>query len=244
MCRLALSVAYRVCHYYIHFITITDQGSPLICRSRTPGCLLQHCNCTLQSPAVAHQLIAPISFQTIMFHNHIKLCCWLYFWKWLFLASCVIDLHYLTALQCFSPLPLSFSVCLFICLSLQLSFFFCKAATSCMPGSEGCWGMLTVPFWCWAGENKQGWKPPQSHVLLSTSLPPRLSVLLSLPLSVRDQTNLTSGLKVQLTQTRCSELFLYVLFKYLKPKTSMDLNIFFYGNPGGQVQVTEKLRQK
>lgn len=71
-----------------------------------------------------------------------------------------------------------------------------------------------------------------------------LPVLLSLPLSVRDQTNLTSGLKVQLTQTRASveELVFVCPFKYLKPKTSMDLKT--KGNLEGQVQVTEKLCQK
>lgn len=116
-----------------------------------------------------------------------------------FLAICLIDwfafrLCWKTCAICnvLSLCPsLSLFVHLFISLSLSLSpaLPFCKAAISCRPDREGCRGMLTVHFCCWAVGNKQGWKPPQSHTLLSISLPLCLSVCLALPSSHCQRSN-------------------------------------------------------
>lgn len=150
--------------------------------------------------AMPLKLIALIYLGIVLFPSHIKLWRLLYFWKWLtcfFFCLCTI----------WPPCSvLALSLCFHLSLPLQLSLSLAVKLLSVVVLSvRGAWECWLSLFHCWAGENKQGWKTsskPCTFVNLPLPLCP--PVLLCLPPSARDQTNLTSGLKVQLTQTRTS----------------------------------------
>lgn len=125
-----------------------------------------------------------------------------------------------------------------VCLQLPLSVKLLSVVGLAVRGQQECW--LSI----FAVEQKKINKVENLLKAIYIWQLFSLFVFLSLPLSARDQTNLTSGLKVQLTHTQefLWKGFFVCPFKYLKPETSMDLKT--KANPEGQVQVTEKLSQK
>lgn len=164
-------------------------------------CIKYHCNAT---KADCSNL-----FINRFVPSHIKLLRWLYFWKWL-TCSQFLFLHYMTTLQCFSTI----SVCPSVSPSTAPPFSFCKAAISCSAGSEGCMGMLTVPFSLLSRRKQTRLKNLLKAMYFCQPLSPSLSACLALPSSLcqrSNQSNIRFKSSAHTDKNFCWKAFLCVL---------------------------------